>query len=391
MFDGANINIYIYIPVFLVVLSAVSLIPVISYLMLEMTGSEALSTVSVSIFGLTYALSSLLAGFIHSIYRSELKIISYSLIGMFMSIFLFYSGNPWLFIIGRGAIGFFESFVFVGYIALLLNIFKSHEEGTYAIGKFFSIMGIGLVVGPLMGAAYVNRRLIQLSFPMSLVILVVAYLLVRKGMSEIKTGSSRIDKVFSMPKIGVVLLMAIIMVLSVGSVDGVIQSRSVIWFEKLGADPALGGLLMTIYYLFTIITETLIPLFYKKVGRRIFPYLLILSIATLILLTLTPLDSIRGDGVIYLAYLSFIALVLAIDMGIISPMGTERLVRSFENNYLIGSGLVNTIWSFSYFLTPSLMGYSRTSPDQDILVLTILMTVILISVIVFLMSNKSNQ
>lgn len=387
----ANINIYIYIPVFLIVLSAVSLIPVISYLMLEMTGSEALSTISVSIFGLTYALSSLLAGFIHSIYRSELKIISYSIIGMFMALLLFYSRNPWLFIVGRGAIGFFESFVFVGYIALLLNIFKSHEEGTYAVGKFFSIMGIGLVVGPLVGAAYVNRGLTELSFPISMVILGVAYLLVRKGMSKIKSGSNRMDKVFSMPKIGAVIIIAIIMILSVGSVDGVIQSRSVIWFEKLGADPALGGLLMTIYYLFTIITETLIPFLYKKVGKRIFPYLLSLSIITLILLTLTPVDSVGGDGVIYLAYLSFIAFVLSVNMGIISPMGTERLVRSFENNYLIGSGLVNTIWSISYFLTPSLMGYIKTSPDQDVLILTLMMIAVIISVTVLLKSNKSTQ
>lgn len=372
------ISVYIYIPVFFVILSAVSLIPVISYLMIEMTGSEALSTVSVSIFGLTYALSSIVAGFIHSIYRSELRIISYSLIGMMVGVLLFYTWNPWLFIVGRGAIGLFESFVFVGYIGLLLNIFKSHEEGTYAIGKFFSIMGVGLVFGPLLGAAYVNRGLVELSFPISLGLLVLAFVMVRRGAAKLdRSVSPPLWGGFSTPRISSFFILAVIMVLSVGSIDGVIQARSVIWFDKLGVDPALGGILMTTYYFFTIITETLIPYIYKMIRDRLFPYLLVLTSLGLVAVLVYPISFTVGDGFMYLLYLSVIALVLAINMGIISPMGTERFVRAFGENYLVGSGLVNTIWSISYFIVPSILGYLETSPVIDTLVLNIIIICIL--------------
>lgn len=376
--DSGSINLYIYLPVFLVVLSAVSLIPVISFLMMGMTGSESLSTISVSVFGLTYALSSIIAGFIHSIYRSELKVISYSLIGMMAGVLLFYSWNPWLFILGRGAIGFFESFVFVGYIGALLRIFKTHEEGTYAIGKFFSIMGIALVVGPLLGAAYVNRGLIELSFPGSLLLLVMAFILVKRGSYRLDKTNIYTRAGLSIPKLNGILVLAIIMVLAVGSVDGVIQSRSVIWFDKLGADPALGGILMTIYYFFTIVTETLIPYIYKRIRHRLFPYLLLLTGLPLIIGMIHPISLSDGDGLYYLVYLSIIALIFAINMGIVSPLGTERLVRSFGENYLIGSGLVNTIWSISYFITPSILGYLETTPNYDTTVLNILLISILV-------------
>lgn len=349
--------------------------------MIQLTGSEALSTISVSVFGLTYAISSIIAGFIHSIHRRELNIISYSIIGMFLSMILFFTWNPYLFILGRGLIGFFESFVFVGYIGVLLTIFKGHEEGTYAIGKFFSIMGLGLVLGPLLGAYYVKSRLYILSFPVSMLLTVLAYILVRRGASYIPSNNpSRNRPRFSLspPKFGFILSLAIFMILVVGSVDGVIQSRSVIWFDKLGVDPALGGVLMTIYYLFTIGTEVFVPYLYKKIRWRVFIYLLGVTFTALMMCIFYPISRLPNNSYIYLLYLSTLAFVYALDIGIISPLGTERLVRSFGDNYLIGSGFVNTIWSFSYFITPSILGYIGTSAYTDTILLAAINIIVML-------------
>ena len=349
--------------------------------MIRLTGNEMLSTISVSIFGLTYALSSLLAGVVHSIFGDELRVVSYSLLGMVVSMFLFYLDNPILFIVARALIGLFESFIFVGYMALLLNLFRSHEEGTYAIGKFFSIMGVGLVFGPMAGAIYVDRGLYKLAFTVSILLLTLIYFLVRRGMRIIGVPHSNRGLYLHLSSMGgLVLGVALIMVLSVGSVDGVIQSRSVIWFDKLGVAPSIGGILMTTYYFFTIITETLVPYLYKRLGLKVLSMLIIPSLIGLALVLIRPLSGSSGDSLYYFVYLSVVAFIFALDMGLISPMGSERLARSISDNYLIGSGIVNAVWSISYFITPSLLGFMGTPPTIDIVLLLVFLIMVLLGI-----------
>ena len=75
---------------------------------------------------------------------------------MALSGLLFFTNNPILFLVSRGIIGIAEALVFVGFVGIIVKKYSNIGEATPVLGKFFSIMGLGLLIAPSIGSIFIT-------------------------------------------------------------------------------------------------------------------------------------------------------------------------------------------------------------------------------------------
>ncbi len=369
MSDGQTLRIleYIYVPVFLVIFAVVSTIPALSYLTYLKTGSEVMSTLVISVFGLAYTFTSVLAGIIHQFVKKEFLVISIGIFAIILSGILFFTGNPILYIVGRAIIGVAEAFVFVGFVGVIIGSFPGVGEATPILGRFFSIMSLGIVIAPALGSIFITRSLYNLLFTIFILMLIPAFLLtlypvfIRVEIRRAVDSSS-----LSYTKLGSLFIIPILMVFSVGASDGSYQSRAVIWFTQLNLNPENAGFIITLYYISAIIAQLVLPSISKKVGMDK-GFLINIGVGLIGFVTclstagyfITP--SVNAMMLVYIT-----ALMVGFGVGLLSPYGTEMIAKMFGKNYLVGSGFVNTIWATGYFIVPTLFAVYASNYVIDV-------------------------
>ena len=378
-----DILVYTYIPSFLVVTAVISVVPALSYLAYSFTGDESISTIVISVWGLAYTIFSIPSGILHQYFKKPYLLIIYGIIAMIFAGILFFSKSPILFIISRLLIGISESLVFVGFIGIIISRNPELGGATPALGRFFSLTGIALFVGPSIGSFFIVNRIINYLFYLYLILLAISLvLLVRKSMRMhgIFTGISIPIKksVFSLFSV-----FPLIMVITIGALDGSFQSRSVIWFIQLGVGAGSAGYLISVYYISAIISQLLIPLLSEKTNLSTgFLISLIYGVSSLILISSVYLI----DNTYYIIFL--ISFMLGMGIGLISPYGTEQTAKLFGDNYLIGSGFANTIWSLGYFIVPTLFAFFNTYYLSELFTVTILQIISFVGGLIFIKHYK---
>jgi len=364
--EGLDLSLvkYIYLPMFLIIFAAASVIPALSYLTLIYSGDRALSTLVIGIFGLTYAISSIPSGFIHQILEREFLLIEIGIIVMMLSGLLFFTNDSILFLVSRGIIGIAEALVFVGFVGIIVKKYSIIGEATPILGKFFSIMGLGLLIAPSVGSIFMTYSAFTELFIMYLLTLLISFLLIigrvryKIVSRDFKSGG------LGYKNLGLFSILPILMVLSVGSSDGTYQSRPVIWFSQLLLNTKYAGYLITTYYISAIASQLLLPEIAKRLGYRK-GFLINLGISILTLLSIGFSISITNPLIKeILIYIT--GLLIGFDVGLLSPYGTEMITRLFGKNYLIGSGTANTIWAIGYFSIPTILAYQSTGYIADV-------------------------
>jgi|Deesub1362A_J573_1020465.scaffolds.fasta_scaffold00003_343 MFS family permease len=353
---------YIYIPVFLVILAVVSAIPAVSYLTYLKTGSEVMSTLVISVFGLAYTFSSAPAGIVHQYVKKEFLVISLGVLAILLSGILFFTGEPLLYVVARIIIGVAEAFVFVGFVGVIVGSFPGVGEATPILGRFFSIMSLGLVIAPALGSIFISRSLYNLLFTFFILIQIPAFILtIYPFIRRVRIKRPVDTDSISYSRLGLLSIIPILMVLSVGASDGSYQSRAVIWFTQLNLNAENAGFIITIYYISAIVSQMVLPVISKRIGMDkgftinigVGILGLITSLSTASFFTPLFLDT---DTLVYLT-----AFLVGFGVGLLSPYGTEMIAKMFGKNYLVGSGFVNTIWAVGYFTVPTLFAvYSST-------------------------------
>ena len=374
-----DLLIYAYIPSFLIVTAVISVVPALSYLAYFFTGDKSISTIVISIWGLAYTIFSIPSGIFHQYFKKPYLLIIYGIIIMIFAGILFFSESSFLFIISRLLIGISESLVFVGFIGIIISRNPELGGATPALGRFFSLMSIALFIGPSIGSFFIINKMITYLFYLYLIFLTISLvLLVRKSMEkcEIFTGISIPIKksVFSLFS-----LFPLIMVTTIGALDGSFQSRSVIWFIQLGVGAGSAGYLISVYYVSAIISQLLIPLLSEKTNLSMgFLISLICGISSLFLISSVYLI----DNAYHIIFL--VSFMLGMGIGLISPYGTEQTAKLFGDNYLIGSGFANTIWSLGYFMVPTLFAFFNVNYLLELSTIAILQIISFVGGLIFI-------
>lgn len=274
---------------------------------------------------------------------------------MALDTFLFFTGNPSIYLIARAVIGISEALAFVGFVGIIIRRYPRPGEATPALGKLFSIMGIGLVLAPSIGSLFLSYSLQEFLFGISIGLLLIASIFIYKYGKKIISRS--LGKDISKSSISSLLyFVPFLMVFSVGSSDGSYQSRAVIWFTQSYLDPKNAGYAMTMYYIAAILSQLVLPVIAKKKGFKK-AFIINILVATIGLIIMTALTSIPAS-ILREILMYLIAFFLGFDVGLLSPYGTELVTRIFGKNYLIGSGTANTIWAAGYFLMPLILAYA---------------------------------
>ena len=374
-----EILIYVYLPTFLIIIAAISTVPALSYLTYSITGNESLSTLVISIWGFAYTIFSIPSGIIHQYFRKPYLLIICGILIMFFAGILFFSKLPYLLIISRFLIGVSESLIFVGFIGIIISMNSELGGATPALGKFFSLMGIALFIGPSIGSFFIVNKMINYLFYLYLFLLIISLIiLVNKSFKERKVFTEGLIHV-KKSILSIFSIFPLIMVVTIGALDGSFQSRSVIWFVQLGIKAGSAGYLISIYYISAIISQLLLPSISKKAGLyKGFLISLGCGLTSFFLLYFFYIM----QSIHYIIFL--LSFTLGMGIGLISPYGTEQTAKLFGDNYLIGSGFANTIWSLGYFIIPTLFALFNTSYILDFLVLIIMQIISFIGGIIFI-------
>lgn len=374
-----DILIYTYIPSFLVVIAVISTVPALSYLAYFLSNEESISTMVISIWGLAYTIFSIPSGILHQYFKKPYLLTTYGVVAMIFTGILFFSRSPTLLIISRLLIGIAESLVFVGFIGTIISRNPELGGATPALGKFFSLMGVALFIGPSIGSFFIVHKMITCLFYLYLIFLTTSFiLLVRKSIERREFSTSDLipakRSVFS-----IFSVLPLIMVVTIGALDGVFQSRSVAWFIQLGMEAGSAGFLISIYYISAILSQFLLPLLSERTNLSI-GFLISLVFGALSLFFISSIYLI--DNACYTIYI--VSFMLGMGIGLISPYGTEQTAKLFGNNYLLGSGFANTVWSLGYFIIPTLFAFFNANYLLELFIVCAMQIISFIGGLIFI-------
>jgi MFS family permease len=363
----------IYLPVFLIIFSVVSTIPVLSYLTFVVSGSELLSTFVISVFGLSYLLSSVPVGVIHEYVGREVPLIIFGIILMVSSTVLFFTYNPFYFILGRILVGFGETFVFVGYIAMIIGSSPNLGDAAPLLGQFFGFMGLALMVAPSFGSQFITLFDPSLLFYIYAIIQILCIVIIlfslRLGLMPKRIASVRQDSSFITYRKSLIYVgLSILMIIAVGFSDGSIQSRAVSWMYQINISPEYSGYLITIYYIAAISSQFTLPIIADKRGLRTGFYInLTIGVLCFILFVLSYSTGTIGPYSLFL-----LVLLIGVGVGLLLPFGTEATTRIFGSRYLLGSGVSNMLWALGYFTFPTFLSFIGFKYVLEILLIIVI-------------------
>jgi len=354
---------YNYLPVFLIVFAVTHMIPYLSLKTYIISGDEFLTTLVISIFGLIYAFASIPAGILHDHLRREYSINMASLTVIIFSSILYLSGDPILYIIGRGLTGLFESIIFVGFIGSIIRFRGSVKGATKSMGRMFASISLAILTAPALSSILISIGLDIVVVYIYFILLLIALVIMFTGrwIEDLK-GETHIAGDGKWGGGLIILFVGILMVLIVGGTDGVIQSRSTIWVIDLKLASEAIGIIISTFYVAAILSQLFLPYISERY-----------SISSA--LSINILVAVLGVILIYLRFTLYpviyfiLIFITGIGVGLIGPYGTSILGRLSRRNIYLGPGIANSVWSIGYFILPTVMATLGLKYILDIMVI----------------------
>ena len=354
----------IYLSSFLLIIAVDNTIPAISYIVFITTHTQKLTTLVISIWGFSYAIASPIVGFIYYLMRGKgVNILVISMLLMIASTPLLFIHNPISLLIFRFILGILEAFIFVGFMTILIIIHPTYEVATQAIGYYYSLISLTLIIAPTLSSIAIKYANPLLTFYIYLILMIIATLIVylyRDFLSQYSIENSARSIAFNFKPTYLIPILTLILV---GALDGSIQSRSVLWLYQVNLDPSDLGYLITTYYISTLIAEFIFPTLASNLG---FKKILLLNIS----ITVLAIPVLYLTNLLNLNYPIYILVaLLGLAIGLASPYTSGFMMKKICDVYTIGTGFTNALWSIGYFTIPYTLSIIGSNYILDFLIL----------------------
>jgi predicted MFS family arabinose efflux permease len=351
--------------------------------------SELDAGVVISIWALTYVATGIPAGALLD--RHNLKaLIPIAMAGNGLTglAFLFGTSLP-AFLIGRLVQGVFESFVWTGIYGLVS--FKFARSRTSALGILSGISSLGFSIGPLLNGMFLasapaRAGLVPFVVTSFASAALTALLFRSRRVYYVEEDRRPAGIMSAIKSLRSVAIVTIIMMIILGGFDAIVQADNIDILANSHLSAALSGLLLSSYYVSTLVNKSLLTYTHRFVEHPFYPALSFLG-ALLVLLA--------GNMITQTSYtLAMQWIVLGAILGVNSVSFQTLIAQTVGDKApSTAMGIYSLSWGSGYLIMPPLVGFVAVlsgSPVADVF-LEILVAIGFFSGMVFLNLRKCQK